>query len=64
MTNKDLLLKIKENECCLIGQIPLNEEEINSIMLYAKNIICLEDRYIVDGPDLILSTALVQVAIN
>ena len=64
MTNKDLLLKIKENECCLIGQIPLNEEEINSIMLYAKNIIGLEDKYIVDGPDLILSTALVQVAIN
>ena len=39
MTNKELLLKIKENECCLIRQIPLNNEEINSIMLNAKNII-------------------------
>ncbi len=64
MTNKDLLLKIKENECYLIGQMPLNDEEINSIMLYAKNRITLDDKFINEEPDLVLSTALVQIAIN
>ena len=44
MTNKDLLLKIKENECCLIGQKPINEEEIKRVMLCGKNIIGLEDK--------------------
>lgn len=64
MKNGDLLKKIKENECYLIGQIPLDNYEIDIIMNYAKNIINLEDKYIIDGPDLILSTALVQIAIN
>lgn len=64
MKNGDLLKKIKENECYLIGQIPLDNYEIDIIMNYAKNIINLEDKYIIDAPDLILSTALVQIAIN
>ena len=64
MTNKEILSKIKENECYLIGQIPLSDEEIAFIMNYTKNFINLDDKYMVDGADLILSIGLVQVAIN
>lgn len=64
MRSSDLLEKIKGYECYLLGQIPLNNDEIEEVMNYAKNIISLEDRYIIEGPDLILSTALVQIAIS
>lgn len=64
MRSSDLLEKINGYECYLLGQIPLNNDEIEEVMNYAKNIISLEDRYIIEGPDLILSTALVQIAIS
>ncbi len=64
MNNNELLNKIKENECYLIGQIPLSDREIKEIIDYAKSIINLNEKYLVIGPDLVLSTALVQVAIN
>lgn len=38
MRSSDLLEKIKGYECYLLGQIPLNNDEIEEVINYAKNI--------------------------
>ena len=64
LSNKEIQEKYENNKCCLLGQIPLTDDECKNIIEYAKYIISLEPKYINDGADLVLSMALVLVAIN
>lgn len=62
VTDEMLKEKIDIDKCCLLGQISLTEEEEEWILNYAKNVFNFNE--INDDSNLVLSVALVLVAIN
>lgn len=62
---QEIIKRIEENECYLLGQVPISQEELNFIMKYATNVINLSNEYLHENePNLLLSMALVHIAIN
>ena len=64
ISDEEINNRIYMNECYLLGQIPLNDEEYKSIINYTKAFVNLDERYMEENCNLQLSLGLVLIAIT
>ena len=65
LTNQEIEERIRKNECLLLGQVPISNEEILDLLDYAQKTISNSQYFINENePNLKLSLALVQIAIS
>lgn len=64
ISDNEINERIYINECYLLGQVPLNDEEHESIINYTKDFINLDEKYIDESHNLRLSLGLVLIAIT
>ena len=64
LTEEEIFNKLYEKGCFLLGQLFLDNDEIDYIINYTRNIIDLDENFINESADLILSVGLVIIAAN
>ena len=64
INNSYIIQKIKEDNVKLLGQIEVSDKEYDELVCYAKSKIINLYMPVIPVPDLVLSLALVQVAIR